>query len=59
MEHDGVSQLPVSRQLIVALTASYPASQVTAAVDPNVVLVNAIVPLSTVIDDPQSANVTN
>jgi hypothetical protein len=56
MVHVGVSQLPVSRQPIVAAFASYPLSQTREAFDPYVVVVNVKVPSLTVNEDPQSGN---
>jgi hypothetical protein len=56
MVHVGVSQLPVSRQPIVAVFASYPVSQTRVAFDPYVVVVNVNAPLLTVSEEPQSSN---
>jgi hypothetical protein len=54
MVHVDVSQLPVSRQVSVALVVSYPVSQTREAFDPYVVVVNVTLPLLTVKEEPQS-----
>jgi hypothetical protein len=56
MEHlGGVSQLPVSRQLIVPFpSCMYPLSQAREAVDPNVVAIYCKLPLVTFNGNPQS-----
>jgi hypothetical protein len=45
--HVGISQLPMSRQLIVVWLPSYPLSQTTEAFDPYVVVEKCKVPLTT------------
>jgi hypothetical protein len=52
--HVDVSQVPVSRQLSVALVVSYPVSQTREALDPYVVVVNVTFPLLTLKEEPQS-----
>jgi hypothetical protein len=52
-QFSGVSQLPVSRQLIVPFP-SYPLSQTREAIDPNVVASKCNLPLVTFNGDPQS-----
>jgi hypothetical protein len=49
-----VSQLPVSRQLSVALVVSYPVSQTMKALEPYVVVVNVKFPFPKFNEEPQS-----
>jgi hypothetical protein len=54
MVHVAVSQLPVSRQLIVEWLELYPVSQAIEALDPNVVVVKVTAPFVTFAGEPQS-----